>query len=113
MPKNSTIPETPPVAYEVTRQGEILVNGCYLRKGKKGIAIRAIALETRSKYPEVLATGEGHDGVPAIMLTASERTLNKHKTATDHTKVEFSDFKGWEIWCVEATKNEIHICLIK
>ena len=81
---------------------------------KSSTDILVIILDTSSKYCEVGAI-MGFNGIPGIAIEANENTLytSKSHNVNDLTAVSFPALKNWDIWCCEASKYSIKICLTR
>lgn len=71
-----------------------------------------IDLSTETKYPHVLSWGDD-DGVPHVMLSASERTLNVDTTRprSDVTVVRFPDHAGFRVVAADAGRRTVVVTL--
>lgn len=86
-------------------EGAVAVEFGYVYKESPNIV--ALAVQTESNYLEVAGWGEFDDG-PALMLDPGEDL-----SSVNSTIINFIEYKGWDIWSVHVSKDNIFICLTK
>lgn len=101
------------VSFTIKRHGAPIVNSVYIREISKNIA--AIEIDMKSKYCEIDYALGGSDGSCGIHITADDRSrhLNDLVNRGEPTIIEFTDFKGWDVFSCSSGRYTLKICLIR
>jgi hypothetical protein len=96
---------------EISLQGKIRVNNCYIVKKAKDLA--CIQVECKAKRFEVVSLGSTNS-VPLIVIGPIPKvTLYLDKRfKSDYTEICFDDFKGYSVWSVTVSKYSVYVSLI-
>lgn len=98
------------IKHKINTQGAPLINTAFVFKKHSNVLL--INLDMRSKYCEILATGE-NESVPEIMIDSHKKSLYLHKKKKGMTSISFPTLKGWDIFCCETSKYTVRICFHK
>lgn len=98
------------VAARVVAQGRIIVNDAVVPPGRSF----TVYLDCKSKYSGCLSWGSDFDGVPFVMLQATERTLKQDEQAEPEacTLVAFPEYRHMQIQAVDCGRYNVKICFL-
>lgn len=100
------------INYTIEKQGAVILGNAYLVKKEKSLI--AFRIESETKYIEVSATFSFDDDIDGIELNMLKHGCYYDKALKGiSTRICFPDFKGWEVFAAEASKDVISICLIR
>ena len=95
----------------VERGAPVVDNGIVYRKGK---TVVALALNMRSKYCTVCAKCGISDGIPGIIIEATDESLHLDNTKKGaDTFIEFPEYKGWSVHSADGGRYTVSVCLVR
>ncbi len=100
------------IKIKVIKQGGIIVNhGRIVAIDDNFVALE---IDLKSKRGEITGSSQGKNDLPCIILEASPDSIHlKRGKEEEWTLIEFSDFKGYYIWCGNICRYTLRVCLIK
>ncbi len=89
----------------IVEEKEILVNSAWIALDNPDVKI--VEFDTRSKYPEVLATADSD-----LYLSASENTLHKG-SEEGPTRISFEDIDDLRITSIDTGRYYVRVVLVR
>ena len=101
------------VDFKISNQGGVAINAVYVHIQSDDIC--AIVIDTLTTRFDIAATGSDENDCPTIDLIANKHSqflaANVRKYAP--TEITLTNFRGWSVFCADADKSSVMVCLIK
>lgn len=101
------------IKVKIAHQGAPIVN--YGEIAEVGKNIIGLYVDLKSKYCEVDAMTTGSDGICGVYIGTNEESikLKEDVDRNEPTKIEFPEFKGWNVFAAHLGRYTLSVCLIR